>query len=279
MTFPYNHVLLIGATSGIGRAIADRLIQAEIKVTAVGRRKDRLDEFVGKHGKEKANSMVYDVSVIDRIPRFAADATAQHPDIDCVFLNHGTQRKYKLTNPKDGDLVDFRAEMDVNFTSYVALTQAFTPFLLSKSGSASFILSVHNLGVNRFIEILIFFDSTTSLLALVPAPRIPAYSAAKAALNAFIYCLRDQLRESNVGVIELAPPLVSTELHDYMGIEKGRSMGMPAEQYAEYAIQALQRGSDEVLGGSVQPIDNFQELVDKRRKLFNEFAPMLRDVE
>lgn len=53
--------------------------------------------------------------------------------------------------------------------------------------------------------------STTSLLALVPAPRIPAYSAAKAALNAFAYCLRDQLRESNVKVIELAPPLVSSE--------------------------------------------------------------------
>ncbi|CAI7618185.1 unnamed protein product [Penicillium glandicola] len=260
MAFPYKHVLLVGATSGIGRAMADRLIQAGIKVTAVGRRKQRLDEFIAKHGEEKASAMNYDVSYIDGAPQFAADAIAQHPDIDCVFLNPGTQRKYKLTDPKDGDLSDFRAEMDVNFISYVALTQAFTPFLMSKSTPTSFIF-------------------TTSLLALVPAPRIAAYSAAKAALNAFLYCLRDQLRESNVKVIDLAPPLVSTELHDYMGIDKGRGMGMPVEQYAEDAYQALETGSDEILGGSVGPTEVFQDLADRRRKIFDEIAPMLRDVD
>ncbi|KAJ5383470.1 Glucose/ribitol dehydrogenase [Penicillium concentricum] len=260
MVFPYKHVLLVGGTSGIGRALADRLIQAGIKVTTVGRRKHRLDEFIAKHGEEQASGINYDVSDIDGAPQFAANAIAQHPDIDCVFLNPGTQRKYKLTDPKDGDLSDFRAEMDVNFISYVALTQAFIPLLMSRSTPTSFIF-------------------TTSLLALVPAPRIPAYSAAKAALNAFVYCLRDQLRESNVQVIELAPPLVSTELHDYMGIEKGRGMGMPVEQYAEDAYQALETGSDEIIGGSVGPTEVFQDLADKRRKIFDEFAPMLRDVD
>ncbi|KAJ5164555.1 Glucose/ribitol dehydrogenase [Penicillium coprophilum] len=260
MTFPYKHVLLVGATSGIGRALADRLIQAGIKVTAVGRRKHRLDEFIAKHGEEKASGMNYDVSDIDAAPQFAANAIAHHPDIDCVFLNAGSQRKYKLTDPKDGDLSDFRAEMDINFISYVALTQAFIPLLLSRSIPTSFIF-------------------TTTLLALVPAPRIPAYSAANAALNAFVYCLRDQLRESNVKVIELAPPLVSTELHDYMGIEKGRAMGMPVEQYAEDAYQALKTGSDEILGGSVAPSEAFRDLADRRRKIFDEFAPMLRDVD
>jgi NADP-dependent 3-hydroxy acid dehydrogenase YdfG len=53
--------------------MADRLIQAHIKVTAVGRRKDRLDEFVEKHGKEMATAMVYDVSAIDKVPQFAAE--------------------------------------------------------------------------------------------------------------------------------------------------------------------------------------------------------------
>ncbi|KAJ5603400.1 Glucose/ribitol dehydrogenase [Penicillium hordei] len=259
MTFPYKHVLLVGATSGIGRAVADRLIQAGIKVTAVGRRKQRLEEFIEKHGEEKASAMDYDVSDINGAPRFAADATAQYPDIDCIFLNPGTQRKYDLTDPKDGDLSDFRAEMDVNFISYVALTQAFTPFLMSKSTPTSFIF-------------------TTSLLALVPAPRIPAYSAAKAALNAFLYCLRDQLRESSIKVIDLAPPLVSTELHDYMGIEKGRSMGIPVEGYAEHVYQVLENGSDEVIGGGVGPTEVFRDLNDKRRQVFDEVVPMLRDV-
>ena len=38
MAFQYQHVLMIGATSGIGAAMADRLIDAGAKVMAVGRR-------------------------------------------------------------------------------------------------------------------------------------------------------------------------------------------------------------------------------------------------
>jgi NADP-dependent 3-hydroxy acid dehydrogenase YdfG len=72
MAFPYSHVLMIGATSGIGRAMADRLVEAGAKVTAVGRRQDRLDEFVNKHGPEKVKAVPFDVSDRDNIPRFAA---------------------------------------------------------------------------------------------------------------------------------------------------------------------------------------------------------------
>lgn len=71
MPFPYNHVLLVGATSGIGKAMADRLIAEGVKVTAVGRRKDRLDEFIKQHGSDKASGMVLDISEQDDIPKFA----------------------------------------------------------------------------------------------------------------------------------------------------------------------------------------------------------------
>ena len=49
MAFPYKHVLLIGATSGIGKAMAERLVAEGVKVTAVGRRKDALEEFENAH--------------------------------------------------------------------------------------------------------------------------------------------------------------------------------------------------------------------------------------
>lgn len=71
----------------------------------------------------------------------------------------------------------------------------------------------------------------------------------------------------------------AAELHDYMGLEKGRGMGMPVEQYAEDAYRALEMGSDEMLGGSVGPTEVFQDLADTRRKIFDEFAPMLRYVD
>ena len=62
MAVSYKHVLVIGATSGIGAAIADRFVDSGAKVIAVGRRQDRLDAFVQKHGSEKASFVRFDVT-------------------------------------------------------------------------------------------------------------------------------------------------------------------------------------------------------------------------
>ena len=56
-------------------------------------------------------------------------------------------------------------------------------------------------------------SSTGSNLAIIPAAILPAYSASKAALNAFVLCLRDQLRATNVQVVELSPPPVQSKYH------------------------------------------------------------------
>lgn len=73
MSFPYKHVLLVGATSGIGKAMAERLIKEGVKVTVNGRRKDRLDAFVKEHGEDKASSIAYDISDTQNAPKFAAE--------------------------------------------------------------------------------------------------------------------------------------------------------------------------------------------------------------
>jgi NADP-dependent 3-hydroxy acid dehydrogenase YdfG len=62
MSFAYKRVLLIGATAGIGAAFADKLILEGAKVIAVGRRQERLDAFVQKHGQEKASGLRYDMN-------------------------------------------------------------------------------------------------------------------------------------------------------------------------------------------------------------------------
>lgn len=70
MSFPYKHILVVGATAGIGRALADGFVQNGLKVTAVGRRQERLDDFVNTHGQGKADGVAFDVSEIDKIPAF-----------------------------------------------------------------------------------------------------------------------------------------------------------------------------------------------------------------
>jgi len=70
MPFPYKIVLVIGATSGIGLALAEKIVESGSKVVAVGRRQERLDSFVQKHGSSKASSIKFDITDLENIPSF-----------------------------------------------------------------------------------------------------------------------------------------------------------------------------------------------------------------
>ena len=109
---------------------------------------------------------------------------------------------------------------------------------------------------------------------------MPAYSASKAALNSFTLCLREQLTyaSSNVKILEVSPPVVQTELHDYMGLEKGRALGMPLNQFCDEAYNGLASGKDQVVIGSIGPPDTFIDIVDKRRGAFEFLAKMMRSL-
>jgi NADP-dependent 3-hydroxy acid dehydrogenase YdfG len=67
MTFPYKKVLIIGATSGIGKALANKLVQNGIPTIIAGRRQENLDEFVQQHGNDKVKSKVIDVLQSDKV--------------------------------------------------------------------------------------------------------------------------------------------------------------------------------------------------------------------
>ncbi|KAI4187644.1 MAG: hypothetical protein L6R41_002669 [Letrouitia leprolyta] len=258
MSFPYKCILMVGGTSGIGLGMAEKLIREGSKVISVGRRQDRIDDFVHKHG-DKAGGLTYDVTDTQGLSTFVNKIISSYPELDCVFLNAGVQGVYDLTKPSQLDLAGFHKEMDVNYTSLVNITLAFLPFLQAKQSPSSIVF-------------------TGSNLAIVPAWNLPAYSASKAALNSFTLCLRDQLANSgsSVKVLEISPPPVQTELHDYVGKERGRAMGMPLDQFCDQAYDGLAKGQDQVVIGSIGPSENFMDVVNKRRGAFDFLAKMIR---
>ena len=81
MPFQYKHVLMVGATSGIGAGMADRLVHEGAKVIAVGRRQDRLDEFVRKHGKDKASAARFDITDSQGMDQFVSKLVALCPPL------------------------------------------------------------------------------------------------------------------------------------------------------------------------------------------------------
>ncbi|KAJ5738479.1 hypothetical protein N7493_001634 [Penicillium malachiteum] len=257
MAFPYKHFLVIGATAGIGRALTTRLVESGAKVTAVGRRKDRLDEFVQTFGADRAKGERFDIGELDKIPEFVARVMNESPDIDSVVLNAGVQNTYDLTDPKSFDLPAFLDEVKINFFSFASLTHALFPYLQKNPNPTSFIF-------------------TGSNLAIVPGATLPAYSASKAALNAFTLCLREQLQDSSTKVIEISPPPVQTELHDYMGEEAGRNVGMPLETFIQQVFDGLTEGRDQIVIGSIGPAEIFHAIVDNRRTAFESLAKIMR---
>ena len=70
MPFQYKRVLVIGATSGIGQALASRIVQEGSSVIVVGRRKENLEKFVHEHDKDKSTAVPFDTTELDKIPNF-----------------------------------------------------------------------------------------------------------------------------------------------------------------------------------------------------------------
>ncbi|KAH7333342.1 oxidoreductase [Rhexocercosporidium sp. MPI-PUGE-AT-0058] len=220
MSFPYKHVLLIGATSGIGYGMAERLARSGVEVTAVGRRKDRLDAFVAEHGSDVASAAPFDIGDLGKIDGNISASTVS----SSTQAKAGVQGYYGVSSPESIDLAKFNNEMTIDYTSLVALTFAFLPHLKAKAegGSASIIC-------------------TGTHLAIIPAAVLPAYSASKAALNVFTLCLGERLGAAGSAV----------RIHDYIDPEVGRKMCMPLENFTQEAFAGLVTGDDHIIiGGS-----------------------------
>jgi NADP-dependent 3-hydroxy acid dehydrogenase YdfG len=50
--------------------MADHFITEKVKVTVVGRRQERLNEFVSSHGCDEASSFAFDIGDLAKIPTF-----------------------------------------------------------------------------------------------------------------------------------------------------------------------------------------------------------------
>ncbi|KAG0137822.1 hypothetical protein HOY82DRAFT_546799 [Tuber indicum] len=231
MNFAYKSILVVGATSGIGYGLSEKFLAEGRKVVLVGRRKDRLEEFVekyeGKYGKEMMGYYVFDVTKLEEIGSWVERVTKEHPDLDCVLLNSGIQRGFNFSKPSTVSMSLLQNELATNYTSHVYLTHAFLPFLLKKRSTS-----------------LIY---TSSGLALVPLPRCPNYCATKAALHQFIISLRLHLKDTGVHVLEIMPPSVQTELHDeevQPDIKDGRQIGMPIGDFIEETWAMLMEGNE-----------------------------------
>ncbi|KAI0149833.1 NAD(P)-binding protein, partial [Hypoxylon sp. NC0597] len=220
MPFAYKTVLVTGATSGIGQAMTERMINAGIFVIAVGRQKDRLDELVAKYGSEKVAGEVLNISDLGVLGDWCKKITTAYPKLDCIFLNAGFQHTVDFTNPSSIVLHTVDNEVTTNYLSVIHTITYFLPHLISRNPEPAGIILV------------------SSGLSIVPMPQVANYCATKAAIHSLAWSLRAQLsgpqkqekKTEHIRVVEILPPAVRTELHTRQGRQQ---MGLDLNDYVD----------------------------------------------
>jgi short-subunit dehydrogenase involved in D-alanine esterification of teichoic acids len=241
-----NTILVAGGTSGIGRALALRLHEAGNKVIVAGRRRDRLDQIAAENPGIEGE--VLDITDEASIQRLYETVTAKHPRLNAVIAMAGIMSWERVLDPDSLDLAE--RTITTNLLGPIRLVHAFAPFLTRQPDAA--ILTV------------------TSGLAYVPLAGSPTYSATKAAMHSYTESLREQLRDTSVQVIEIAPPLVRTQLN---GAASDNDAAMPLDEFIEEVVGLLESEPDaaQILVDRVKPL-RFAEADGTYDKVFAALA-------
>src|SRR3546814_6805794 len=118
------NILVTGATSGFGAAIARRFIKEGHRVVATGRRTERLATLAAECG-ERLHALVLDVRDREAIAQAIASLPADFAAIDVLVNNAGLALGLKPAH--EADLADWEQMVDTNIKGLMYMTRAVTP--------------------------------------------------------------------------------------------------------------------------------------------------------
>lgn len=231
-------VWIVGASSGIGEALAIELAKHGAKVVLSARRKAELERVAALcKGPHPAFVLPLDVLDYDAHPKALAALLAKHGSLDIAVLNAGrTQRALAETT----EVEVTRQMLDLNVLTQISIAKQCLTHFLAKPET----------GLQRGL-----FVVTSSVSGKFGAPVASSYCASKHALHGYFDTLRLEMADRSVGVCMVCPGPVSTPIEaesfvSAAGQRKGteqedRSKKMSAARCAQLMATALSRGIDE----------------------------------
>jgi uncharacterized oxidoreductase len=223
-----NTILITGGGSGIGLALAEEFSKLGNRVIVAARSARKL-EMASEKGFEQ---LPVDMSARESIESLARTVVRRFPTLNVVVHSAGVMKNENLRTTNTSEIAI--ETIATNLTGPILLTTALLPHLLRQSDAAIMTLS--------------------SGLGFVPLAMTPTYSASKAAIHSYTESLRYQLKGTSIGVIELVPPYVQTEL---MGSRQAHDpTAMPLGQFISEVMGILRTQPDvrEILVKKVHPL-------------------------
>ena len=209
-----KRVWLVGASSGIGRALASLLHARGARVVVSARQQARLDEFVLAHPGSQA--AVLDVTDAAALQQVAERLLAEGPlDLVCYCAGH-----YRPMRAETLDLSELLRHQQVNLNGALHLLAAVLPALRAAAAAGR---SAH-------------LSLVASVAGWRGLPQSLAYGPTKAALINLAETLYLDLRPQGVGVSVINPGFVDTPL------TRQNDFPMPALLTADQAAEAVLRG-------------------------------------
>ncbi len=178
-------VLITGASSGIGAALARAYARQGARLVLVARRADRLEALAAGTG---GIACVADVTRPEDLERAAALAQARLGGLDIVIANAGFAVAGRV---EDLTVADVQRQFATNVLGVVATCRACLPLLRASRGRLAIVGSV---------------------AGTLPIPGSAAYCMSKAALRPLAECLGVELAGSGVSVTLITPGFVASEL-------------------------------------------------------------------
>jgi NAD(P)-dependent dehydrogenase (short-subunit alcohol dehydrogenase family) len=208
MSLVGKRVLVVGASSGIGRATAEAAAAAGARVATAARRPDQPGD----------PAVVADVRDPDECERLIADAVAAMGGIDMLVYAPALLPLGPLSGT-DADV--WRAVLETNVMGAALVSSAALPHLRAARGR------------------VVFLSSDSSLR---PRPGLVAYACGKAALNALAAGLRDEEPDVEVSLVLVGPTM--TGIADAWDMERAAEYAVVWDRFGHQKPGAVMTAED-----------------------------------
>lgn len=230
--FHGKHVLITGGSSGIGLAMAKRIVAVGGTVTLIARRESVLAEAKATLGG-KAHTLSVDIADADAVNSKVGAHIEAHP-ADMLINNAGWVMPGRFLELESKAIRDM---MEINYFGTVHMCRAVLPQMVARK--AGHVLNV------------------SSMAGSIGIYGYSAYAASKFALVGFSQCIRAELWPHNVRVSVALPPDTDTPQlafeNQYKPKETKAIAGtvkmMTAEAVAEALLAGMAKGTFEIVPG------------------------------